>query len=110
LRNSFGISVLVGATVAIEPHSGIRQRKRLRRFSDQLFWTPAFVYFRILIVTLGAGFLAIAFLKQDASGKWSIGSFAAGVAIIFMLVAVGMAFISPDKWGIAAVEPESRQR
>ena len=70
-------------------------------FSDDLFWTPAFVYFRVLTVLMGAGYLAIAFLKQNAiAHKWTRSRSVAATVLLIMLIAVCVALVWPDKWGI----------
>jgi len=70
-------------------------------FSDNLFWTPAFVYFRILTILMGAGYLAIAFLKQNATAhQWTRSRSFAVTILTSMLIAVCVAITSPDRWGI----------
>ena len=68
-------------------------------FSDNLFWTPAFVYFRILVTVIGVGYLALAVLmKSDGRKQWRRPAAIAGITIV--VVVVGVSLFSPDKWGI----------
>ncbi len=64
-------------------------------FSDQLFWTPAFVYFRALVLVVGVGYLAVAFAMRQPRVRM-VGF--ATIAIV--VIVVGIALWSPDKWGI----------
>ena len=70
-------------------------------FSDKLSWNPAFIYFRLLVVLLGIGYVALAIIIREPGRSRPL-RIASAVAVLAIVIAIGLSIHNPDKWGIGA--------